>query len=378
MQTCKVVIVGDGAVGKTCFVVAFTYNVFPQDYVPTVFDNYSAVIEFEGRQFNLALWDTAGQTDFEKLRPMSYEGADIFLLFFSIINPTSYDNVKDKWIQEIRQYNPNIPVILVGTKADQRNDKNVIEKLLEQKQQPITTAQGTKLAAMIGAVRYYECSAKEMTGMREIFDEVIRTVANFRVGKKPGKVCWSINCRKQLPLVPKSPAKKKCKGCRHYYCYNCIEIWADNFEGCPRCIENEKSERKKRGLPLPDVKKPGKGKTQPDEVDIPADEQIVHDTSNNTTNQNVGESTRQEDEGKEKRTKAIAQSKKKNRNDLKPSESVASPSTDNKNSNTNTDNTNVNAEEAKEPKSEDKHEEKIDIAEAQQNKELQSKVDSVN
>jgi hypothetical protein len=60
---------------------------------------------------------------------------------------------------------------------------------------------------------------------------------------------------------------------------DCIEIWADNFKGCPRCIEHEKNERKKRGIPLPEVKKQGKGKKEPDEVDILIDDQNVQ---NNT------------------------------------------------------------------------------------------------
>jgi hypothetical protein len=72
---------------------------------------------------------------------------------------------------------------------------------------------------------------------------------------------------------------------------DCIEIWADNFKGCPRCIEREKNERKKRGIPLPEVKKQGKGKKEPDEVDIPIDDQNVQ---NNT---NVNKITNQEAEG---------------------------------------------------------------------------------
>ncbi|MFS7900081.1 putative small GTP-binding protein [Helianthus anomalus] len=86
------------------------------DYVPTVFDNFSANVVVNGDTVNLGLWDTTGQEYYNILRPLSYRGANVFILAFSLISKASYENVSKKWIPELKHYAPGVPIVLVGMK----------------------------------------------------------------------------------------------------------------------------------------------------------------------------------------------------------------------------------------------------------------------
>ncbi|OIW20578.1 hypothetical protein TanjilG_15383 [Lupinus angustifolius] len=138
----KCVTVGDGAVGKTCMLISYTSNTFPTDYVPTVFDNFSANVVVDGSIVNLGLWDTAGQEDYNRLRPLSYRGADVFLLAFSLLSRASYENISKK---------------------------------------------GEELKKAIGAALYLECSSKTQQNVKAVFDAAIKVVLQPPKPKKKRK-----------------------------------------------------------------------------------------------------------------------------------------------------------------------------------------------
>ncbi|CAI8508992.1 unnamed protein product [Hanseniaspora opuntiae] len=163
----KLAIVGDGACGKTCLLMVFAKGKFPTIYVPTVFDNYVADVEVDGRRVELALWDTAGQEDFDRLRPLSYPDSNVVIIC--------------------------VPIILVGCKVDLRNDPAIIQHLQSiGSEGPVTQQQGQEVADQIGATDYIECSAKTGFGVREVFEAATRASLmgkqnKSKLSKKSGK-----------------------------------------------------------------------------------------------------------------------------------------------------------------------------------------------
>lgn len=153
----KIVVVGDGGCGKTCMLVSYAQQKFPEIYVPTIFENYVTTVRSPGgKHIDLALWDTAGQEEYDRLRPLSYPDTDIILICFAVNSLVSLQNVKDTWYPEVNHFCPGIPVILVGTKSDL--------KLTIDESMPI------QVAKEINAVAYIQCSAKTMTNVKSVFD----------------------------------------------------------------------------------------------------------------------------------------------------------------------------------------------------------------
>ena len=165
----KLVIVGDGACGKTCLLFAFTKDEFPDKYIPTVFENYVSDIEVDGKLVELALWDTAGQEDYDRLRPLSYPDTDVLLMCFSVDSHDSLENIQAKWVPEVKHFCPNVPFLLIATKKDLRNDPATKATLAREKLEVIRPEQGKAMAEKVGAYSYLESSAKSREGVREVF-----------------------------------------------------------------------------------------------------------------------------------------------------------------------------------------------------------------
>jgi len=156
----KAVIIGDGASGKTCMAVVYQGLPFPDDYVPTVLENFTSNANIGDTKVELNLWDTAGQEEFDQIRKIAYHNADVVLLTFSLNNPDSYDNIKEKWIPDAKKEMPQAKLVLVGTMKDLQ--AHPTEERLKQQRRRETRA-----------TAYLECSAINNDGVKEVFDQVM-------------------------------------------------------------------------------------------------------------------------------------------------------------------------------------------------------------
>lgn len=122
--------------------------------------------------YTLGLFDTAGQEDYDRLRPLSYPQTDVFLVCFSVTSPASFENVREKWFPEVHHHCPGVPCLIVGTQVDLRDEPSVREKLQKQRMSPVKKEDGERMAKELGAVKYVECSALTQFKLKDVFDEV--------------------------------------------------------------------------------------------------------------------------------------------------------------------------------------------------------------
>ncbi|NXK57044.1 RHOF protein, partial [Chauna torquata] len=185
----KAVIVGDGGCGKTSLLMVFARGDFPKVYVPTVFEKYTASFQVDGKPVKIHLWDTAGQEDYDRLRPLSYSDTNVVLMCFDVTNRTSYDNILTKWYPEVNHFCKGVPVLLVGCKTDLRQDRAVLRELRRGHQEPVTFQQGEAMARLVHAASYFECSARYQENVGDIFAEAC--AAALRAAHRPRRRRWS-------------------------------------------------------------------------------------------------------------------------------------------------------------------------------------------
>ncbi len=178
----KFVVVGAPCVGKTCLLISYTTNSFPGEYIPSIFDNYSANVKVDRKVIRIGLWDTAGGGDLcegtVRLRRLSYPLTDVFMVCMSIYDKRKCrrdkmgmwtDNCIDTMAvcQEVQTLCPGIPCVLVGTKIDLRDD-------VEMEDDCYTKEEMETFAEIWNCVGYIECSAMYGTNVKGTFDYVIR------------------------------------------------------------------------------------------------------------------------------------------------------------------------------------------------------------
>jgi small GTP-binding protein len=156
----KILVIGDGGVGKTSLITRFTEERFQESYTATIgVDFRSRIIRCEERQVKLQIWDTAGQERFRNITQAYYRGASGILLAFALNDPHSFHNI-EKWIHQIDDNAPrDCSKLLVGSKSDILADRAVSSRDAE------------KLAAKMG-VAYLETSARTGQNVEEAFSHL--------------------------------------------------------------------------------------------------------------------------------------------------------------------------------------------------------------
>lgn len=136
------------------------------------------------RHNSLSTFLSFPQDDFANLRPLCYPQVDAVLICFSVVDSASYENVKSKWSKEIRRHCPGVPVILVGTQIDQRENSVVTKELKSRGLRTVSRSDGIKLASLIKATTYVECSSLRQLNVKNAFDEAIAAALELSSSSK--------------------------------------------------------------------------------------------------------------------------------------------------------------------------------------------------
>jgi len=108
----------------------------------------------------MILWDTAGSSEYDEMRPLSYPGTDCFIVCFSLTSKSSLESVQKKWAPEIKSNCRGAPLVLVGTKSDLRDDPSTTET--------VPASRAAQVQKKIGARNYVECSALTAYNLKKV------------------------------------------------------------------------------------------------------------------------------------------------------------------------------------------------------------------
>ncbi|KAJ5076587.1 rho-like family small gtpase [Anaeramoeba ignava] len=173
METYQVLFTGENGVGKTTLLMTYEQKKFPEEYIPSVFDNFLKQFQIKNQNFQIIFWDKGMDEEFhDKLTPLFFVEKDIIVICFAIDYYYSFENIESFWIPYIEKHGPNSKRILIGTKMDLRNNEKKIKKLKKRNEKLITKEEGIELANKIKAIKYFECSSLNQKGIETIFNEI--------------------------------------------------------------------------------------------------------------------------------------------------------------------------------------------------------------
>ncbi|HDI74862.1 MAG: hypothetical protein DRJ52_04295 [Thermoprotei archaeon] len=167
MRVVKIVLCGEGGVGKTSLAHRFTKGVFPRDIRLTVgIEHFTKVVKIAGENLKVVLWDLGGEYRFRFLAPVFLRGACGGVFVFDVTRVSTLYKLNE-WLDIFRQYVGEVPSVLVGNKIDLKNLRNVDRERAE------------KYAVSRGFLGYYETSAKNNEGVDEPFIALLEAIVRY-------------------------------------------------------------------------------------------------------------------------------------------------------------------------------------------------------
>mmetsp|Transcript_7027 Transcript_7027/g.10995 ORF Transcript_7027/g.10995 Transcript_7027/m.10995 type:complete len:207 (-) Transcript_7027:284-904(-) len=161
---CKLLMIGDSGVGKTCLLLRYANDSFSPTFITTIGIDFKIKnVEVDGKRIKLQIWDTAGQERFRTITTSYFRGAQGILLVYDVTDRRSFESIRN-WISQIQQHaDVHVNKILVGNKCDMLDEKVV------------STEEGQRLAKEFG-VDFFECSAKNDINVEQSFLGLARAV----------------------------------------------------------------------------------------------------------------------------------------------------------------------------------------------------------
>jgi len=170
----KLVVVGDGGVGKTCLIRRYINEEFdeftPQALIPSSLETHTREMTVGGKQFVAVICDTGGQETFKHLRKTSYPNSDILVICFSLDNKESFDNISNAWMPEMKKLCPGVPMILVGNKRDLRDEAQSPKGFIKE-------SKGHAVAKKHKMLCYIETSSLDDINVTKVFETAISEAA---------------------------------------------------------------------------------------------------------------------------------------------------------------------------------------------------------
>ena len=198
--------IGDPESGKTSLLTSYTKNVFPQQYVPSLNENYTVQLNnflYGGKERHINLNISTVTVDSTAMNGEEYEPqSDVVVIVCAIDSPESFKTAEKDLIPKAKTQLPGKPVIIVGTKTDLRKDEGTIQRLAAKNEHPVTLKEGMKLAKRAGIQNYVECSAKELGSVKAVFEEVLKehfkneARARKEAAHKTTSTCFGAMCLK--------------------------------------------------------------------------------------------------------------------------------------------------------------------------------------